>query len=642
MKVRIEFDPRRGRIVFRCGVALAAAALAASVPLYASQAGMLVPFSPGQVIRASDFNSNFSALATAIDDTDNKCGVLSGLATTTKVNLVAALNEVNGKIPTGTFLTGVTTDSSLTGNGTFGSKLAVNFTSGEATYDGRYLQSVARGLGLTGNGTTAAPLGVNFTAGEATYDGRYLQSVATGAGLTGNGATATPLAVDFASGETTYDGRYLLQSGSDLLSGSLRVNGGFGGADAILCQGGLSTGTNPGGRALVAVGGAYVGTSGTAGTAIDATGGSFSGGFPGLAANFHGPVMMNSDLNPAAVPAFGTANGVLAVGDTTRSGINAIVANGGTGSSGSGGGYGVLIQGGWGGDAFGPTLTTGGSGGSGLYVTGGLGGSGTTGSGQGGVGGEFYGGEPGGDTAAPGDGVHATGGIGVNIAGNGLVATGGSCSGGPGGVGIVAAGGIGTGHVTALAGQFLGDVSIQGNLTVSGNINGAAKPWKIDHPLDPDNKFLLHVAVESPDMKDMYDGIVVLDEKGEAVVELPSYFEALNKDFRYQLTCVGTAAVVYVSKEIHENRFSIAGGKPGLKVSWQVTGVRKDAYANAHRIEVEVNKSPTEKGKLLHPIEQGRPESDGIASWASNAGASKPTASTATREEMASPGSTHD
>jgi hypothetical protein len=50
------------------------------------------------------------------------------------------------------------------------------------------------------------------------------------------------------------------------------------------------------------------------------------------------------------------------------------------------------------------------------------------------------------------------------------------------------------------------------------------------------------------------------------------------KDFRYQLTCIGGSALVYISEEIKNNRFAIAGGKQGLKVSWQVTGIRKDPY----------------------------------------------------------------
>ena len=91
-------------------------------------------------------------------------------------------------------------------------------------------------------------------------------------------------------------------------------------------------------------------------------------------------------------------------------------------------------------------------------------------------------------------------------------------------------------------------------------------------------------------MKNIYDGVAVLDENGEATVTLPDWFEALNQDFRYQLTCIGGYAPVYVAGEISGNHFRIGGGRPALKVSWQVTGVRHDAYANEHRIPVEAEK----------------------------------------------------
>jgi hypothetical protein len=138
-------------------------------------------------------------------------------------------------------------------------------------------------------------------------------------------------------------------------------------------------------------------------------------------------------------------------------------------------------------------------------------------------------------------------------------------------------------------------------LSVNGMISKSSGSFKIDHPLDPLNKNLYHSFVESPDMKNIYDGTVILDSKGQAVVVLPDWFEALNKDFRYQLTCIGGSALVYISEEINNNRFSIAGGKEGLKVSWQVTGIRKDPYANKHRILVEEEKSPDEKGYYLYP-----------------------------------------
>jgi hypothetical protein len=92
------------------------------------------------------------------------------------------------------------------------------------------------------------------------------------------------------------------------------------------------------------------------------------------------------------------------------------------------------------------------------------------------------------------------------------------------------------------------------------------------------------------------------------VVPLPDYFETLNRDFRYQLTCIGGFAPVYVADKVNGNQFRIAGGTPGLEVSWQVTGIRQDAFANAHRIPVEMDKPPEERGTYLHAVEQGMPE----------------------------------
>jgi hypothetical protein len=89
---------------------------------------------------------------------------------------------------------------------------------------------------------------------------------------------------------------------------------------------------------------------------------------------------------------------------------------------------------------------------------------------------------------------------------------------------------------------------------------------------------------------------------------MPAYFEALNRDFRYQLTTIGSFAPVYIAQEIKDNRFEIAGGEAGMKVSWMVTGIRQDPYANAHRIPVEEDKPVNEKGKYLHPTEWGQPE----------------------------------
>ena len=163
---------------------------------------------------------------------------------------------------------------------------------------------------------------------------------------------------------------------------------------------------------------------------------------------------------------------------------------------------------------------------------------------------------------------------------------------------------------TGSAGYFDGSVDINGELTKSSG------SFKIDHPLDPANKYLYHSFVESPDMMNIYNGNVVLGEGGEAWVELPDWFEALNRDFRYQLTAIGAPGPnLYIAEKISANGFKIAGGEPGLEVSWQVTGIRQDAWANAHRVPVEEEKPAVERGSYLAPELFGQPETAGV-DWA--------------------------
>jgi len=146
--------------------------------------------------------------------------------------------------------------------------------------------------------------------------------------------------------------------------------------------------------------------------------------------------------------------------------------------------------------------------------------------------------------------------------------------------------------------------------------------FRIDHPLDPEGKYLVHSFVESPDMMNVYNGNASLDADGQAWVELPEWFETLNRDFRYQLTCIGGFAPVYVAEEIVGNRFRIAGGEPSMTVSWQVTGVRQDPYAEKNRIPVEVDKVGDERGKYLHPEVYGQPETMGVRyEWLRSLGA---------------------
>ena len=162
------------------------------------------------------------------------------------------------------------------------------------------------------------------------------------------------------------------------------------------------------------------------------------------------------------------------------------------------------------------------------------------------------------------------------------------------------------------AGYFNGKVHVTGNLSVGGTLSKAAGSFKIDHPLDPAGKYLSHSFVESPDMMNIYNGNVTTDANGEATVTLPSYFEALNRDFRYQLTVIGQFAQAIVDREVADNSFVIRTNLGNVEVSWQVTGIRQDAWANAHRVPVEEDKPAEELGTYLAPEVWGLPVELGL------------------------------
>jgi hypothetical protein len=240
------------------------------------------------------------------------------------------------------------------------------------------------------------------------------------------------------------------------------------------------------------------------------------------------------------------------------------------------GGAGIYLVGGNGANAGNQTI-----GGSGIYAIGGaeLYGSADTP----GPGGSFFGGNNNNGYGAGAAGIVTTGSEGCPTFVSG-------CAGGPG---IIAY--AGSNYTTGNAGVFEGGVDVVGNLSKSGG------SFKIDDPVDPDNKYLYHSFVESPDMMNIYNGNVVTDGSGRAVVELPAYFESLNTEFRYQLTTIGSPARAWIATEVANNQFTIKTDQGGVKVSWQVTGIRQDAWANAHRIPNEVEKSEVEKGHYLHP-----------------------------------------
>ena len=151
-----------------------------------------------------------------------------------------------------------------------------------------------------------------------------------------------------------------------------------------------------------------------------------------------------------------------------------------------------------------------------------------------------------------------------------------------------------------------------GNVRVTGTLDNSKSIVKIDNPLDPENKYLIHSSVVSPDMMTVYNGNVTTDNNGYVTVELPNYFESLNKNFRYQLTVIGSFAQAIISKKIVNNKFVIQTNNPNIEVSWQVAGIRKDPFAEKNPINVEEEKLSIDKGHYLNPEIYGQPKEKAI------------------------------
>jgi hypothetical protein len=239
--------------------------------------------------------------------------------------------------------------------------------------------------------------------------------------------------------------------------------------------------------------------------------------------------------------------------------------------------------------------------------------------GNGGDGGEFTGGSLG-RGGSGGDGISATGGSGEGPAGCGGIFAGGDQGGTAciaqgndqyldGADGIFAAVSQTINNPPAYGGNFTGD------LNVTGTIFAGTKDFKIDHPLDPANKYLVHASVESSEMMNIYSGNITTDGQGEALVQLPQWFGALNADYRYQLTVIGQFAQAIVARKIEDSQFTIRTSSPNVEVSWQVAGVRRDAFARAHPLLVEEEKPTRLRGYYIHPELYGQPSEKQIE-WA--------------------------
>jgi hypothetical protein len=151
-------------------------------------------------------------------------------------------------------------------------------------------------------------------------------------------------------------------------------------------------------------------------------------------------------------------------------------------------------------------------------------------------------------------------------------------------------------------------VFANGSLAVTGT-----KSFQIDHPLRPETHYLNHFCTEGPEPMNAYSGVVTLDARGEAWVQLPDYFEALNRDPRYTLTPIGAAMPnLHVAVEIQGNRFKIAGGVPDKKVSWEVKAIRNDLWVQRYGYQTEQEKEDAIKGKYLSPELYGQPKERGI------------------------------
>ncbi len=442
-----------------------------------------------------------------------------------------------------------------------------------------------RAIDATGGVVTCQPVDSGLAAG--TYGNAYNFTNSSNA-FVGNSVSAT------ASGSATG-----VQGSSSSGSGvqgastlSYGVYGQAGGSYAAVY--GHNSSNGPG------VEGASTSGSGVQGT-------SFSAGSYGVHGNSSNGTGVRGDGGSYGVYGFSASGGGV-YGESTNgygvqgygAGVGGVYGSStnGTGVRGDGGTYGA-----WGNSASGTGVygTSGGSGNgnAGVYGNNTSSGPGVRGDSSSGYGVQGYGAGVGGvyGSSSNGTGVRGDGGTyGVwgNSTGNGVYGS------------SINGNGVYGSSVNGWAGYFIGPVDVVGNLVKSSG------SFKIDHPLDPANKYLYHSFVESPDMKNIYDGVVVLDANGEAWVTLPDWFEALNRDFRYQLTAMGAPFIPYIAEEIANNRFKIAGGLPGKKVSWQVTGIRQDAWANAHRIPVEEEKQGVERGAYIHPELFGQPRAMSI------------------------------
>jgi hypothetical protein len=523
--------------------------------------GQTKPFSFGDTLGVEvTFNASSHVGTGKVSLSSRFTGSVNGNLPYTAVSIVDFANSG---------IASVVHDGTLTGNGTSGAPLGVVPDSVAVATDGTT---------INGNGTTTLPLGVKVGSLPIATDGTTLNGNGTttlplgvkvgslpiatdGTTLNGNGTTTLPLGVKVGSLPITTDGTTLNGNGTTTLP--LGVKAG----SVAITHDGTMTGNGTTATPLgVAAGGVAITHDGTM-TGNGTTATPLGVAVGGVAVTHDGTMTGNGTT---ATPLGVAAGGVAITHDTTMTG------NGTTGAP-----LGIALPLDLeipGNNITGVTVHSLGLSSAALDVT-----------------------------AGPSTGLGTA---------PAFTATGGGDTGLGGGDAIHAiAGGVGT-FGEGFSGLFQGPFEIMGPLAVGGNVSKSSGSFKIDHPLDPANKYLYHSFVESPDMMNIYNGNATLDSSGEAVIELPAWFSVLNKDFRYLLTPIGAPAPgLYIAEQITDNHFKIAGGASGMTVSWQVTGIRQDAWANAHRIPVEELKPDRERGYYIHPELFDQPEEKSLM-WA--------------------------
>ncbi len=164
-------------------------------------------------------------------------------------------------------------------------------------------------------------------------------------------------------------------------------------------------------------------------------------------------------------------------------------------------------------------------------------------------------------------------------------------------------------NVGTYAGYFTGNVRIVGDLTITGNLTKGGGSFMIDHPLDPENKYLVYSFVEAPERLNIFRGSVITDANGFAEIKLPDYFSAANKNATIHLTVekAFAQAVVWENIDPATNTFIIKTSEPNVKVNWMVLAERNDPWARKNPLIVEQEKKPEDRGYYLHPEAYDKP-----------------------------------